>query len=117
VGLFIFKRSMSELSRIASVFAVRGNWDVWYWNELDLFGGTGVRELASLSVVLPIRGNEVWIGGLLVGREDRLQQLVNTVLSGALRVLLDHYSDEVLCVAELGVDLYLVGHTYGGQVA
>jgi predicted MPP superfamily phosphohydrolase len=116
-GLPTFKRCMSELARIAPVVAVRGNWDVWYWSALDLFEGTGALELTSSSVVLPIRGNQVWIGGLSVEREGALRDLVGAAPSGALRVLLHHYPDEVVNAAAVGVDLYLAGHTHGGQIA
>ncbi|MCH7622165.1 MAG: metallophosphoesterase [Chloroflexi bacterium] len=40
-GLEVFKDCFRQLSAIAPTLAVRGNWDVWYWKEVDLFGGTG----------------------------------------------------------------------------
>ena len=116
-GLAVFKSCLAELASIAPTLVVRGNWDVWYWAELDLFGATGALELANSSVVRTIRGNEVWIGGLDVGGEAALGHLVQAAPAGALRVLLHHYPDEVLRASQAGVDLYLAGHTHGGQVA
>jgi predicted MPP superfamily phosphohydrolase len=116
-GLAVWKRCLSELARIAPTLAVRGNWDVWYWNDLDLFGGTGARELANTSAVLRVKGNQLWIGGLSVGAEGGLRQLISAARTDGLRVLLHHYPDELVRASELGVDLYLGGHTHGGQVA
>src|SRR6185295_20262966 len=44
-GLPVLGKLMTRLAAIAPTFAVRGNWDVWFWKGLDLYGGTGVREL------------------------------------------------------------------------
>lgn len=116
-GLPVFRRLMRELSAIAPTVAVRGNWDVWYWSKLELFDGTDAREVANSAVVLSVRGQQVWIGGLTVGREAALPALMASAPSDALRVLLHHYPDEVLNAAGEGADLYLAGHTHGGQVA
>jgi uncharacterized protein len=116
-GLPIFKQLLSDLAGIAPTVVVRGNWDVWYWGELDLFGGTGVREVSNSGISIPIHGRNVWIGGLSVGKEHALDDLLSSAPAGQLRILLHHYPDEVLHAADRGVDLYLAGHTHGGQVA
>ena len=116
-GLPVFRRCLAEIAAIAPTIAVRGNWDAWYWSDLDLFADTGAREVAGTSVLLSVRGEPVWIGGLAVGRTDELQGLVAQAPRDTLRILLHHYPDEVLRAAEAGVDLYLAGHTHGGQVA
>lgn len=38
-GLPVLRRLLPRLAEIAPTFAVRGNWDVWYWRGIDLFGG------------------------------------------------------------------------------
>lgn len=116
-GLDNFKHCMTELARIAPTVAVRGNWDVWYWASADLFGGTGVQEVANSSVAMPVRGNNVWIAGLSVGKEKALPELMKSAPSDSLRILLHHYPDQLLEASRLGVDLYLGGHTHGGQIA
>jgi uncharacterized protein len=116
-GLPVFKRLLSELSTIAPTLVVRGNWDVWFWAEADLFGGTGARELANSAATISVRGVPVWFGGLSVEQEVGLGPLVRSAPPNALKVLLHHYPDEVLTAARHGVDLYLAGHTHGGQVA
>jgi hypothetical protein len=48
-GVPIFKQCMSQISRLAPTFGVRGNWDTAYWRAQDLFGNTGVTELDGKS--------------------------------------------------------------------
>jgi predicted MPP superfamily phosphohydrolase len=116
-GLDNFRALMTRLAAIAPTYAVRGNWDVWYWSRLDLFGGTGVVELTDVAVRAPIPGTETWIAGIPVGDERKLPRVLATVPPAALSVLLFHYPDEIEQASTLGVDLYLAGHTHGGQVA
>lgn len=40
-------------------YAARGNWDVWYWSRLDLFGGTCGVELTDAVVRAPLAGAEI----------------------------------------------------------
>jgi uncharacterized protein len=116
-GLPVFKRLLSKLSEIAPTIVVRGNWDVWFWSKLDLFGGTGALEVANSAVSIPVHGKSVWVGGLTVDADHEPRGLLSSAPSEQLRILLHHYPDEVLRAAKLGVDLYLAGHTHGGQVA
>jgi hypothetical protein len=44
-ALPVMQRCMTRLAAIAPTFAVKGNWDAWYWGRLNLFDGTGVEEL------------------------------------------------------------------------
>jgi predicted MPP superfamily phosphohydrolase len=46
----------------------------------------------------------------------RLQQLVSSAPAGAFRLLLFHAPDLMPEAAALGIDLYLAGHTHGGQI-
>jgi predicted MPP superfamily phosphohydrolase len=116
-GLDHFRSLMKRLAAIAPTYAVRGNWDISYWSRLDLFGGTGVVELTDAAVRAPLPGAEVWIAGAPVGDQREIPRVLATVPSGALSVLLFHYPDEIFLASALGVDLYLAGHTHGGQVA
>ena len=43
-GLPNLKRCLTRLASIAPTFVVKGNWDAWFWSNLDLYGGTGVRS-------------------------------------------------------------------------
>jgi predicted MPP superfamily phosphohydrolase len=116
-GLDNFRTLMKQLAAIAPTYAVRGNWDVWFSSKLDLFGGTGAVELTSVAVRAPVPGAEVWIAGVPVDSEREIPHVLATVPASALSVLLFHYPDEIMQASALGVDLYLAGHTHGGQVA
>ena len=55
-GLPVLRRLLTRLAAVAPVYVVKGNWDVWYWSDLDLFGGTGVHELDAGAQTLTVRG-------------------------------------------------------------
>jgi uncharacterized protein len=116
-GLPVFRSLISRLSGIAPVLAVRGNWDVWYWSELDLLGGTGAQELDARGAALAVRGATVFVAGAPVGRAASGLAARGGAPAGALRVFLYHYPDEVYAADAAGADVYLAGHTHGGQVA
>ena len=117
-GLDNFRRCMRALSAIAPTFAVRGNWDVWFWNRIDLYDGTNVRELRGDGVEVSIGDARVWICGLPVGDELATHVAVAKAPPGDYVVFLYHYPDAIYDVAREGkADLYCAGHTHGGQVA
>ena len=116
-GLDSFRTLMKRLAAIAPTYAVRGNWDVWFWSALDLFGGTGAVELTGTAVRAPLPDAEVWIAGAPVGDERKIPGALKLAPPSALSVLLFHYPDEIEPASAAGADLYLAGHTHGGQVA
>lgn len=118
-ALPIFRSCMTRLANVAPTFAVRGNWDVWYWHDVELFEGTGVRELDGDSVSVDVRGTSVWIGGVAVRHEDRAPALLAGIPGNGPALFLYHYPyPDVVPEAERGrLDLQCAGHTHGGQVA
>jgi predicted MPP superfamily phosphohydrolase len=116
-GLPVFRACLAKIAAIAPSFAVRGNWDSWYWSNLDLFGGTGARELRGEAVKIDVRGTPVRIAGVPVEGEDMLGKVVDAIPPGEYSVLLHHYPDEIEEVARWKLDLYCAGHIHGGQVA
>ena len=116
-GLPVFKKCMIELGELAPTFAVRGNWDAAFWRDLDLFGGTGVKELDGRGIDLEIRGATVSINGLAVGHESQIDNILDQMPSEAFTLFLYHYPDEVDSVSSHRIDLYCAGHTHGGQVS
>lgn len=125
-GLPVLKRLLPRLAAVAPTFAVRGNWDVHYWRGLDLFGGTGVRELKNEAVRVDAAGASVWVAGVPYGSAGEpphhvagaIRKATQSVPPGAFTIFLYHTPDEILSVADAGrADLYCAGHTHGGQVA
>jgi hypothetical protein len=120
-GLVVFRETMTALGSIAPTVAVRGNWDVWYWSHLDLFGGTGVRVLDGDAVSFPHGDARVWLLGAavedpLTERSAALARAVAGTPATELRIALHHYPERIHEARELGVDLMLAGDTHGGQL-
>jgi uncharacterized protein len=118
-GLPTFQRLMTELAAVAPTFAVRGNWDTWFWNELDLYAATGVKELNDEAVRLEIRGVSVSIAGERAGTSDPrgVGHSLRAISTDDFRLFLYHYPDAIELLANRGADLYCAGHLHGGQVA
>ncbi len=116
-GLPVFRDCVTRLAAIAPTFAVRGNWDTGFWGKLDLFGGTGVKELNGQPTKLEVEGVPLWIGGVPVAKTSLIATLFDNVPPNEFRLFLYHYPDEIEEAAHQGVDLYCAGHTHGGQIA
>jgi predicted MPP superfamily phosphohydrolase len=116
-GLSIFKECITRLAKLAPTFVVKGNWDVWYWHDQDLFGNTGAQELDGKAVKLEVRGIPIWVTGIAVDNERSLEASLNSIPADAFKLVLHHYPDLIKEAAALQVDLYCAGHTHGGQVA
>jgi uncharacterized protein len=115
-GVAPFRRLMSELAQIAPTYAVRGNWDVWWFPHANLFGGTGVRELKGEAVPLDVRGREIWIAGSPVDSERTVTTALAGVPKTSLLVFLHHFPWAARMAAAHGADLHLAGDTHGGQL-
>ena len=117
MGVRVFKRCLTRLAEIAPTYVVKGNWDAWYWSNLDLFGSTGAKELVAEAASLRIRGLELCLVGVPVGEEEKTDRVLESVSPTAFVIFLYHYPDMIMEVARHNVDLYCAGHTHGGQVA
>lgn len=116
-GLPVFKTLLQKLRTIAPVFVVKGNWDAWYWSYLGLFADTGAVELNGGGRLLDIRGMRVGVAGVAVRNEQLLDRSLAGIPKDVLTVFLYHYPDLIEDVEKRNVDIYLAGHTHGGQVA
>lgn len=124
-GIPVLRRLLARLARVAPTYCVRGNWDAGGhklgWQEasevdarLGMFEGTGARELDGEAA--PLR-SDVWVAGIPVFGRSKIAATLARVPQGAFTVFLCHWPDEIEEVSRLGADLYLAGHTHGGQVA
>lgn len=112
-GMANFRRCMSRLVRLAPVLVVDGNWDRW----TDVYSGTGVRKMEAEAVKVQLSGTEIWFVGVPYGQSGSIDTVMESVPLGRLTILLYHSPCEIVRAARLKVDLYLAGHTHGGQVA
>ena len=115
-GLPHFKECMRRIAGTAPTFAVRGNWDIWYWNHLDLFGGTGVRELDGEAVSVKVGDTEIWVAGAAVENERAIGPALAGIPPEGYAVLVHHYPEVAAKAARLGGDLFLAADTHGGQI-
>jgi predicted MPP superfamily phosphohydrolase len=117
VALATFKDTMKSLKAIIGKFAVPGNYDVWYWSELGLFSDTGFKVLEQDVVTIKKNNEVIQVSGLGVGYSELYPRVLKSVSSERFNVLLYHYPDLIEDLEDFNVDLYLAGHTHGGQVA
>jgi predicted MPP superfamily phosphohydrolase len=116
-GLKRFKETMKALEAQLGKFAVRGNIDEGFWPGMDIFGGTGFVELDGNSIEIDKNGEKIWITGVSCKKEDKAGDVLKKVPDDCFSVFLYHYPDLVEDLNGLNVDLYLAGHTHGGQIA
>ncbi len=116
-GLPVLRSCLTRLAQVAPTFVVKGNWDAWFWREQNLFEGTGVRELKNEALRFAVGGASLWIAGVPVGGEHKLDETLDALPPEAFKLFLYHYPDLIDEVAAKKIDLYCAGHTHGGQVA
>jgi predicted MPP superfamily phosphohydrolase len=112
---------VNQLDAPYGIYVTRGTVEPSQEYMAQLVRGTTLRWLENEHVVLDIRGQRVALVGVAtshdLGRDvPRLDRALAGVPGDALTVLLYHSPDLVLHAAQRGVDLYLGGHTHGGQI-
>lgn len=116
-GLPVFRKLMRALSGIAPTYAVKGNWDVERWTSAELFADTGVHELDGAATEVSVRGVDLWLAGVPFDEPDRIPTVLAKIPASAFTILLYHSPDMIESLPPDKVDLYLAGHTHGGQIA
>jgi predicted MPP superfamily phosphohydrolase len=111
-----FKDVLGRLRARLGKFAVKGNWDVWHWKGTDLFGATGFSELSGRSVVVRKEDEALSLTGFNAGQDIDLNVL-RQIPPGIFSVFLYHYPGINEGIGDASADLFLSGHTHGGQVA
>ncbi len=117
-ALPVLQRTLAAMKARYGKYAVRGNWDVWYWHDLDLLKGTGFAWLSRETVSLDIDGIKLHLVGLPYRDQDwgdEPERRLASLPRPGWRLFLYHTPD--LALDAPSADLYLAGHTHGGQVA
>jgi len=114
-GLKRLKETLSELKAPLGKFAVYGNVDAAY-RRGDLFSDTGFKLLDGKIVKLEKNGETIYLAGFSVPAPDDFRKFLEPLPADYFSILLYHYSDLVESLAGLNIDLYLSGHTHGGQI-
>jgi predicted MPP superfamily phosphohydrolase len=116
-GLRHLRDALIRLEAPLGKFAVLGNQDGVWPRLLDLLDGTGLRWLNQETVTVAKGPDSLGIAGLHFVRSHVPIDWIKALPSDRFNVFLYHTPDLVEEVCGPGVDLYLCGHTHGGQVA
>ncbi len=114
-ALPLFKNTMQNLNASIAKLAVRGNFDL-NRDANELYSNTGFRLLDADTVSLSKDGETFYVTGLAWANPKEFRSLLQNVPDDKFSIFLYHYSDLVEDTNGLNVDLYLSGHTHGGQV-
>lgn len=116
-ALGLFQQTLNQLDAPLGKFAVTGNWDDAYWSTSDLFGGTGFVELDTQKQAVEKNGESIVISGVAYINGPNAARVVDTLREQDYNVLLYHTTALIDFLDDTPVNLYLSGHTHGGQVA
>jgi uncharacterized protein len=111
------RKLLPVLTRRDGVFAILGNHDV---SEIAVaLNEIGYRMLVNESVEIRRGGESIWISGVDDPFDYKCDDLPGTlanVPSQAFKVLMAHTPELYQQASDLGIDLYLCGHTHAGQI-
>ncbi|MBN1584007.1 MAG: metallophosphoesterase [Anaerolineae bacterium] len=116
------RQILGELQAQVGIYAVRGTHQVDPNALLPiLFEGLPIHWLRNEHLTVSHNGHRITFAGASCTRKREIDlpavnQALNGVSSDLFTVLLYHTPDLVVEAAEKGVDLYLAGHTHGGQI-
>ena len=111
----LFRTTLGGLPARLGRVAVRGNHDVAHWSKIDLFGGGIATELMTDAPVMFDEGRLAVCGAPFWGLDG-----VESCLAHAPKeafVMFVYHSPDLVEQLVPAPDLYLAGHTHGGQVA
>jgi predicted MPP superfamily phosphohydrolase len=116
-----FRSLVAQLEAPYGVYAVRGSVEAVPETMARLLEGTDVVWLEQETVTLDVRGQRVTLVGVACSHRQepdaaRLAQVMSSVPDNDFTLLLYHSPDLIREAAGHGVDLYLAGHTHGGQL-
>jgi predicted MPP superfamily phosphohydrolase len=122
-------RALEDLRQLLAQFhALDGIYAVWGTIEVDLpdvlrplLDDLGIVVLEDEAIERTVDGRRLWLMGVYCTQDldidgAKLRELLAGAPPDALTLLLYHTPDLMPQAAALGVDLYLAGHTHGGQL-
>jgi len=115
------RQILSQLNAPDGVFAVNGNVDNPTVMSALFHGLPNIRVLNNEILPLRLPGGTIYLIGVTMGRssgpdEQALRTLITDLPPDAYSVLLYHTPTLINTAKSKGVNLYLSGHTHGGQV-
>jgi len=116
-GLDLFRKTLAGLNASIGKFAVTGNWDTKRMTDLDRFTDTGFEVLNQDVRFLEKDGETFCVAGLGYMHGPHSGPVITKLKPDFFTLFLFHTPDFVVWLKGLPIDLYLCGHTHGGQVA
>ncbi len=113
---------LSQLSAPYGVYAITGSPPVDVPEAMNaVFTGLNIQVLDNEILPISLPNADLYLIGITVSgnlRNDRemLTEMMSTLPDEAYTLLLYHSPDLMESAAASGVDLYLAGHTHGGQI-
>jgi predicted MPP superfamily phosphohydrolase len=112
---------VSQLQAPYGIYATRGTVEPTPAYMQSLIEGTEITWLEQETARVNVRGQEITLIGVACShnRETdraRLRETLTGIPPGAFTLLLFHSPDLIAEAAHAGIDLYLGGHTHGGQL-
>jgi len=111
----LFKNTMNRLKATSGKLAVTGNWDMFTGADY-FFSGTGFDVLDGENRRLKVNGNKICFTGLGWKTDCEIEPIVKQLPADCFGVFLYHSPAYIERLKTGGQDLYLCGHTHGGQV-
>jgi len=115
-GLPRLRQMLSRLESPLGKFAVTGNFEVLRWRDLDVLAGSTFRTLDRETVVVTKGQDAIAVTGAGYFPADVPSDPIGGFSDDRFDLFLFHTPDLVEDVSRCGVDLYLCGHTHGGQI-
>ncbi|MGD2206379.1 MAG: metallophosphoesterase, partial [Anaerolineae bacterium] len=112
---------LRQLRAPVGIYAVWGTQEVDFPHVLGpVLNDLGITVLEDQAIEVTAHGDRLWLMGLSCTRDlarggAKLRALLADAPAEAFTVLLHHTPDLMPQAASLDVDLYLAGHTHGGQ--
>jgi len=113
-----FRSVLQDLSKIAPVYVVKGNHDSRCYPDVNLFtrSGSNVQELESTTQSIKLNGVDATITGVPIDSEANIPHLISVLPKDSYNIFLFHYPSIADELSKADVDLFMCGHTHGGQV-
>ena len=116
-ALDTFRITLKNLNAAIGKYAVKGNFDDWCGNELEIFKNTDFIELDKKNEKFK-KDDEIFsISGINYEASAEYCQLLENLPEDTFNIFLFHTPDLIEDIQQFNIDLYLAGHTHGGQVA
>lgn len=114
------RSNLELLSRIAPVYGVHGNHDLYAGRQKleALFNRTGLTLLKDKTIALKRAGESIALSGIMqpASRKHPYSTFKGLAKKGQYHIVLVHDPIWVMGKRNISADLVLAGHTHGGQI-